>query len=417
MNVFLTLVRRCSGKVVVIEEYKDADNEVVFVLRTPKDLKESFAMWTIPGVGSPATIRLAHNASAWKDRVVFSPQGAAPCDFNLFRGLKIKREDAVEGDVSRFTDHIRDIWCDGDDEAAEYVMNWLAHLIQHVGVKMHTVLVIKGAPGCGKSSIVDMIGRIIGKQSYSQMSSVDDLTGRFQSDTIATNLLTFLDEATFGGDKRQAAQLKCIISETTRRFEQKNVNSISIANHANFIFASNFDHIVSVEHNDRRFMCMEASDKYSGTQTSAANAYFAAIRAVPIEHVAYFLYNRDISKFNPRAIPSTQFRTVQKENSLGSAEYFISNWLREDMDTAYNSETGFKNKRDIYDHYTKWCEGDKYSSRCRDNVFFRKLKKLVGGVDHRAREDGVLVRYLELPSVEDCQAAFASSMGDPTWFD
>ena len=47
---------------------------------------------------------------------------------------------------------------------------------------------------------------------------------QFQSEKVKTNLLTFLDECTFAGDKKQASQLKGLLSEGTRKWEAKFLN-------------------------------------------------------------------------------------------------------------------------------------------------------------------------------------------------
>ena len=67
-----------------------------------------------------------------------------------------------------------------------------------------------------------------------------------------------------------------------------------------------------VEVDDRRWLCLEVSDKYRGNVE-----YFTKLIAVDIRHVAYFLYNRDITQFNPRGfnprqMPSTEYQHTQK---------------------------------------------------------------------------------------------------------
>ena len=49
---------------------------------------------------------------------------------------------------------------------AEYVLNWLAHLVQKVGKKMTVALVAIGKEGTGKSIVGRIIGIILGPRYF-----------------------------------------------------------------------------------------------------------------------------------------------------------------------------------------------------------------------------------------------------------
>jgi hypothetical protein len=209
------------------------------------------------------------------------------------------------------------------------MLDWFAHLIQRTGIKMKVVPVIKAGQGAGKGIIISLfIKSIIGVSSYVHVSDVDTVLAGFQDDSAKTSLLTFLDEATFSGDKKQASKLKALITEATKRFEQKFVNAIFLSNLSNYFIASNYDHIVHVEHDDRRYWCFEADNKYTGKQTTESKAYFDRLSSCPPEAFAKFLYERDISQFNPCAYPSTDYLLEQKLLNFDSVQTFIEHILR-----------------------------------------------------------------------------------------
>ena len=131
--------------------------------------------------------------------------------------------------------------------------------------------------------------------------------------------MTFLDECTFSGDKKQSAILKGIISEEHRSFNQKYAPKVTIQNYSNYIVASNFDHIVFVKKDDRRFLMIKVDDKYSGPKTPDRQAYFDKIVKTDPIHVAHFLYHRDITRFNPEDIPNTTYGRYQKILNFDSA--------------------------------------------------------------------------------------------------
>lgn len=69
-----------------------------------------------------------------------------------FQEFNQKVKDIVMQKVLR---HICKIWCSGKKELTEYVIDWLAHMIN--GEKVPTALYLKSVPGTGKSIICQFI--------------------------------------------------------------------------------------------------------------------------------------------------------------------------------------------------------------------------------------------------------------------
>jgi hypothetical protein len=320
-----------------LEEGAGTELVNMFTLRSPSDASTAYKKHTliIEGLSSPTTpmdLWLRHPESSEYDAIDFIPSkaGHSGGTFNLFRGLAITREIAnrCDADVTPVVKHVRVIWCKGDQRVTDFLLDWCAHLIQLPGLKMGTAPVLKGGQGAGKAFIVQLLGEILGAEYFVGVRNVDDVTGAFQEDKAKTNLLTFLDECTFAGDKKQSSVLKGLLTEKKRKWEAKFVNPVRIANHSNYIVASNYDQIVYVEEDDRRWFCVEVDSKYAGPQTPESKKYFDALGKVPAAAFAKFLYARDISKFNPRAPPSTEYQKHQKMIHFGSVTAFVELALR-----------------------------------------------------------------------------------------
>eukprot|EP01043_Picozoa_sp_COSAG02_P045806 COSAG02_NODE_4225_length_5612_cov_4.025213_3_plen_191_part_00 len=73
-------------------------------------------------------------------------------DMNLFRGYAIRREKAGQGDVQPLLDHIKNIWCCGDEASYEYVLNWMAQILQTPWKRTRVVLVLISKEGSTCSS-------------------------------------------------------------------------------------------------------------------------------------------------------------------------------------------------------------------------------------------------------------------------
>jgi hypothetical protein len=331
-------------------------------------------------------------------------------------------------DATPIIEHVQTIWCKDDQRVADFLFDWMAHLIQKPGVKMTSAPVLKGGQGAGKGIIIQKLGDILGAEHFLGVRSIDSVTGSFQEDKVKSNLLTFLDECTFAGDKKQSSVLKGLISETKRRWEAKFVNPVRIANHSNYIVASNYDQIVYVEEDDRRWFCLEVDSKYAGPQTAESKAYFDALAAVPVVAFAKFLYERDISALNPRAPPSGNYMRHQKAINFGSVTSFCESALRAgefaEAEGLAALEVGDEQeamavpvrKAAVYDAYLDFCRERGIRRTAIDKAFWRKMKSLLPGMqEFRASRELGRQRMLRFPSLEEGRAMFVAAIHEKAW--
>ena len=139
------------------------------------------------------------------DQVVFDPKpgmiagDAALPDgkvLNLYQGLAMQPR---PGDCQPILDHIREVWCSGDETAYDYVLGWLARMFQKPQERGHTVIVLRSGEGTGKNIIIDILVDAFGEHATIAVKP-DDLTGRF-NDHLGTSVLVFANEAVWGGSK------------------------------------------------------------------------------------------------------------------------------------------------------------------------------------------------------------------------
>jgi hypothetical protein len=248
--------------------------------------------------------------------------------------------------------------------------------------------------------------------------NVDSILGQFHPEALKTALMVFLDECTFSGDKRQASQLKAAISEKTRRFELKFQNTQTIRKYANMIAVSNLHTMVSIEHDDRRAFISEIDSRYSGGQTAESEAYFAAILALKKEHVAHYLYNVNLSTFNPAAPPSTPYLHFQKKNGFNSTLDWIETQLRE-LDTSllydYEGRANLLAKNVVYDQYRSEYAKEHYRKPQNASTFWKTLNTVVPNIRTTRSGGAVRQRQIQFPELSTSRKAFVSYVRESTW--
>lgn len=262
----------------------------------------------------------------------FDPRDKANSDlFNLWNGFNISKEVADtydEKDAEPILNHIKTIWCKDDENAYNYVINYLSHIIQKPHVKTCVLLALKSKQGGGKGIILDKLAQIIGDSHYAQNSNANFLFGDFNGQ-LEGKILINLDEAFWGGDKKLEGVIKNKITEGNQTINKKNKENYIVDCYANYIITTNNDWFAGTTEDDRRHFCLECDNKYASRSTKEKDEYFAPIYSAPCEAFAKVLYNRDISEFKPRIFKKTDVLQEQVERNWTSPKVWWNNVMKE----------------------------------------------------------------------------------------
>jgi hypothetical protein len=245
-------------------------------------------------------------------------------EFNTFDRFDIIEEETKEGDITPFLNHLKYIWSKNDDDKYEYILNWMAHVIQKPNVKTKVALVLMSKPGAGKGIIVDKFSKILGNKYYLHCNDFETVLGNFNSQ-LEGKFLTFLDECVWGGNKKEVGKLKTFITEKTRQINKKNIPKYTVNCVANTIIASNEDWVIPAGKGARRYFILDLNDKYCGNKSDEAKEYFEKIINIDEYALAHYLYNRDITDFDPTKIPYSS--GLQDQQIMGLNSETNKSWV------------------------------------------------------------------------------------------
>ena len=127
--------------------------------------------------------------------------------------------------------------CGGEVEAGEWVLDWLAHLVQRPWEKPSSAFAMQGRQGCGKGTVIDAMEPILG--SYlKRVHNIDELLSEnFNASIMQDALLVFLDESVWSGNKSTANRLKALISENSHKVNEKFMPSYSVDSYLRVVLA------------------------------------------------------------------------------------------------------------------------------------------------------------------------------------
>lgn len=297
-----------------------ADHKAFFHRRQYRRMPSGQMRW----VGEAEWWQLQNDRQQYS-KVVFYPEHNVPGTFNLWRGFGIQPSAAASCD--RYIEHLHEVICDGDENNAEYLMNWMAWKLQNPHLPPGVAVVLRGEQGAGKGEFVHGYGRLFGPY-YRHVTNAKHLVGNFNAHLLATALL-FADEAFFAADRSHDGILKALITEPHLSIEKKGYDLLDAARNCLGVFmASNNKWVIPADHDARRYFMLIVSDRRKGDA-----AYFAKIRdemanggAAALMHR---LLQRNLTGFDIRDRPLTEALRQQQRYSIRGTDALIQHLCRE----------------------------------------------------------------------------------------
>jgi hypothetical protein len=253
--------------------------------------------------------------------------------YNLFRGWTI---DPVQGDWDLINWHIFNVLCSRDQEQYEYLLDWLAHLIQHPNEKPQVAVVMRGGKGVGKSLFMSKIARALGTAGM-VFSGNNLLTGRFNNH-LRNKLMLVLEESFWAGNKQEEGRLKHIISDVETTFEGKGIDAQQGVSVVRICMITNNDWSVPVSSDERRYFIPTISD--AGKERDVLEGgYFSrlakSLDGGGLSAMFHDLMARPVSLDRLRKIPHTAEFRRQQALSLDGLDAWIFDAL---MSGSFSSD-------------------------------------------------------------------------------
>jgi hypothetical protein len=219
--------------------------------------------------------------------------------------------------------HIREVFANDHPESYEYMLNWMARIIQKPQEKNGTVLHIRSEQGTGKNLFWEWFGHhVLGSNYFKVFDRIDYLLNTFNS-PLENKLLVLCDElGTHSAGFYNNNALKSIITRNDVEITRKGMEPKTEKDYANYVMITNNEETMRVEDTDRRYAMFEANNKYR------QNAEYITTLKACLDHPETapaffaFLAQRDISQYVPRLIPETAERTAAKITSAGDSIQF-----------------------------------------------------------------------------------------------
>ncbi len=218
--------------------------------------------------------------------------------YNLFNGFV---EPSSGSTHQLYLDFLRDVICEGNREHYEYLVNYMAHMVQKPNEKPDVAIVLYGEDkGTGKDTVHTILGKIFKDGGYREITH-EALFGKFNS-IFATTLLGVAQELVFAGSHKDDSALKRTITRDFVPIEYKGKETVNVKNYLRLFITSNSSKPVRATDGERRYFVLKPNSLHKGDFGYWDEIY----NVVRPEHLLFYLQNKKIDNWNPRNMPYTK---------------------------------------------------------------------------------------------------------------
>ena len=353
-------------------------------------------------------------------RIAFHPIPQPPDTINLWVPHTVR---PAEGSWTFIESYLVEVICGGDLALFDYLIQFLAHALQHPEEKPGIMIVLIGAEGVGKGFFIRLLEALWGATTL-QVSDIKAVVGDFNA-ALERAFWVALDECMFKGDKKSQDRMKSLVTEPAIQVEQKYEPSRTIESFHRFVACTNHDHWAQIRSDDRRYLFVRVSDchkqdaKYFGQLSIVLND------GTTVPAFAHHLINLDITQFNPRNKPTTAEGFEQKRRSLSG----FSRYWCEVLDKArfgVASECGaygsldyegemFVTSQALIEKYKDYNHAAERYEAIQSKTIREEIKTLCPSADTTKRQDNK--RGILFPEIGVARKEFEAYIGCPVNWD
>ncbi|KAG4044600.1 hypothetical protein PC123_g19963 [Phytophthora cactorum] len=190
-------------------------------------------------------------------------------------------------------------------------------------------------------------------------------------------ILVVLDEAVDSRDRGMNNKMKNFVTEERIQIEAKGKDIVEVRDFSNYVIITNNDFASIIEKNERRYICLVASDHCVGDK-----AYFKIMvgKLLNVEagcHIFHWLLRRDISNFDVRDLPKTEYKKELSARQTDNVVKWIIDMHEELLASGDSNETSMLSPV-WYRLYIKWCRERGGESKIHSLAVFNNIMNKEG---------------------------------------
>lgn len=374
------------------------DNRIV--TRTSKEMEESYnhLIYEYDTKGKPLVfinkwIRGNSNIRKYNNMDLYPNEYNCPkTTYNLWRPFNMELVDKYtekKKELEKILNHFK-IICNNDENVYDYVMYFIAHIIQRPYEKPTTCLHFQSTEGAGKSTIIQLLKDVMGsKKVFITSKPQEYVWGKFTS-LMRDPLLVVIEELEKKYLTDTQGVFKDLVTNPTITIEDKCKTAFEMKSFHRFIsFTNKEDGGINTNKNDRRNLIIKCSDELIGNKDYFAEFYNMIADKDVVKTFYEYLKSpsnfTNMENFINMKIPKTEIQETLKELSRSCYDLWVEDFVRENIDDDNVRISSY----DCYAKFIAYLNSNGYSFKISNIKFGVNLKLLnLDGLEHSRKTDG-----------------------------
>ena len=292
---------------------------------------------------------------------------------NVWRGFEASCLESYNLDIIQpILNHIHTCWANDNTEISEFILDWLAHIVQFPWSKTKVIILLYSKKQqIGKNMLISFITHyLLGDKITLEYSGIGCFSKRFNM-ILHNKLLVNCNELSSidGNDKGVFDIIKTNATDPKKDFEIKSGKNFTDFNYMNLILTTNHTFTYKVEEDDLRVLPLKCSPRYVKNRKYFHNLD-SVLNKTGADHFMTFLKQRKIvgkGELKDR-MPMTELKQQMIAQSLPSPSRFL-NYVKDHNDFLKNEIEGNEYLADhksklwsevksttLFQAYNSWCE-------------------------------------------------------------
>ena len=263
-------------------------------------------------------------------------------------------DEAVRAGLLCLLKHFK-MLCTGDKATYDFLLDILSHAVQYPTKKLGIMLCLVGKFGCGKSTVWEIIQRLIGSepQTFTTDEPQKDVWGD-NNGRMKTAFFVRVAEVAKSAFDGMIGKMRSKITDSPIRVRELYCAAANVANYSRFFLDTNYRNAIPDEHGERRFFIIDCNEEKIGDK-----AYWLALHAAMaddrvIRALFEFLMARKIKPmYFGKDIPIGDYQMALKDSRRSVWEHFLQ-WLVEDQ--CLSKTVLELDANDLYKKFKSWSE-------------------------------------------------------------
>jgi len=291
--------------------------------------------------------------------------------YNLWYGIKAQEVKEVDEEkIKNILSILRMLWANNDDNVYKYIIAWLRMAICEPEKMTRVALFLYSArEGTGKGTIVDFLtDYVLGPALCHSFTGMSQVLTEHNTNIAGKKLICINEMAPKDGKREFIAnfdKLKPIITDKYITENPKYGQITQVENIVNVIACTNNKNSIYAKRGNRRFTCLEVSDKMAGRDDFWDEFARKNKNQETGDHFYTWLLRQDKAQLpNPSLVCETKLRKEIMEISQDNAESFLDVIQKQD---GKDVDTFGPQTLEIYDLSRKRSDKDGlYYIKCSD---------------------------------------------------